>query len=140
MLKKTQETKLIKLARQARKNAHAPYSGYKVGAALLARSGRYYSGCNVENVTLTATTHAESNAIAAGVAAGEDSFIAIAVMTTSDPPAFPCALCRQSLAEFDRGELEIIAVGKRGKIRRTVLSKLYPERFGPECLVVKPEI
>ena len=140
MLKKSREAKLIKLARQARKNAHAPYSGYRVGTALLASSGKYYVGCNVENVTLTATTHAEFNAVAAAVAAGERSFAAIAVITGSDPPAFPCALCRQSLAEFDRGELEIIAVGKRGKTRRTVLSRLYPERFGPECLVVKPEL
>jgi cytidine deaminase len=126
---------LIILAREARENAYAPYTGYTVGAAVLTTDGNYYSGCNVENATLTLTTHAEGNALTAAVRAGARSFKAILVLTDGDPPPFPCAICRQSLAEFDRGEMLILAANTEGEIRETHLSDLYPEIFGPHKLI-----
>lgn len=131
MITPREKDKLIRLARKARENAYAPYSNYTVGAAVLTAGGNYYSSCNVENVALTTTTHAEGNALVAAVAAGEREFLALAVVTDVDPPPFPCAICRQSLAEFDRGEMLILAANTRGEIRETRFSELYPEMFGP---------
>ncbi len=130
-----EKSELFRLAEEARTNAHAPYTGYRVGAAVLTAGGRYFSGGNVENAALTITSHAEMNAVAAAVAAGEKEFRTILVLTETDPPAFPCAICRQALAEFDRGELLILAANTRGEIRETRLSDLYPEMFGPHKLL-----
>ena len=135
IITRKERDELIRLAREARENAHAPYTGYKVGAAVLTTQGNYYSGCNVENATLTMTTHAEGNALTAAVRAGEKSFKAILVLTDADPPPFPCAICRQSLAEFDRGGMLILAANTEGIIRETTLSELYPEIFGPHKLL-----
>jgi cytidine deaminase len=135
MITKHEIAELRRRAARARQNAHAPYTGYLVGASLLTAGGKYFSGCNVENAALTTTSHAEMNAIAAAVAAGERSFKALLVLTETDPPAFPCAICRQSLAEFDRGEMLILAANTKGDIRRTRFSDLYPEMFGPHKLV-----
>ena len=135
MIKTNQRDELIRLAREARENAHAPYTGYTVGAAVLTAKGNYYSGCNVENATLTMTTHAEGNALTAAVRGGERSFKAILVLTDNDPPPFPCAICRQRLAEFDRGEMLILAANTKGTVRETHLGDLYPEIFGPHKLL-----
>jgi cytidine deaminase len=134
MITQKDRDELLRLAREARENAHAPYTGYKVGAAVLTAKGNYFSGCNVENATLTLTTHAEGNALTAAVRAGEKSFKALLVLTDTDPPPFPCAVCRQSLAEFNRGEMLILAVSTEGRVRETTLSELYPEIFGPHKL------
>ena len=134
MITTNQTNELLRLAREARENAHAPYTGYMVGAAVLTTEGNYYSGCNVENATLTLTTHAEGNAVTAAVRAGEKSFKALLVLTDADPPPFPCAICRQSLAEFNRGEMMILAVSTEGTVRETTLYELYPEIFGPHKL------
>jgi len=135
MITPEERDELLRLAREARENAYAPYTGYTVGAAVLTAKGNYYSGCNVENATLTMTTHAEGNALTAAVRAGERSFRAILVLTDTDPPPFPCAICRQSMAEFDQGEMLILAANTKGKIRETSLSELYPEIFGPHKLL-----
>ncbi len=134
MISAREKSELFQRAGEARRNAHAPYTNYRVGAAVLTSGGKYFSGCNVENAALTTTSHAEMNAIAAAVAAGEKSFKALLVLTDTEPAAFPCALCRQSLAEFDRGELLILAANTRGEIRQTRLVDLYPEMFGPHKL------
>jgi cytidine deaminase len=139
MITEKEQAKLLRLASQARRNAHAPYTGYRVGASVLTAGGKYFCGCNVENAALTTTSHAEMNAIAAAVAAGETSFRALLVLTETEPAAFPCAICRQSLAEFDRGEMLILAANTKGDIRETRFSALYPEMFGPHKLAIYPD-
>jgi len=134
MITEKEQSELLRLAGLARRHAHAPYTGYLVGASLLTGGGKYYLGCNVENAALTTTSHAEMNAVAAAVAAGEKSLKALLVLTETDPPAFPCAICRQSLAEFDRGKMLILAANTRGEIRETRFADLYPEMFGPHKL------
>ena len=139
MISEEQQKELLRRAAGAREKAYAPYSGYRVGAAALAESGEIYAGVNVESAAYTTTGHAEMMAIAAGVAAGERKFLALAVVTESELPPFPCALCRQAMAEFDRGEMLVIAGNLRGRTRRTTLRKLYPHPFGSRQLGVDPQ-
>ena len=125
---------LLRRAEEARGHAYAPYSHYRVGAALLTTQGRYYSGANVENAALSTTIHAEMSAVAAAVSNGETNFRALLVFTEANPPPFPCALCRQTLAEFNRGDLLILAANPLGATRSARLADLYPEMFGPHQL------
>src|SRR5580704_7351856 len=91
-------SELIEAARRVRAHAHAPYSKYRVGAAIATRSGRVFVGCNVENASYGATLCAERNAIAQMVAAGQKDPIACAVVTAGPRPGSPCGICRQVLA------------------------------------------
>lgn len=119
---------LIDVARQAREQAHAPYSGYRVGAALLAGDGRIFAGANVENRTYGLTICAERSALVSAVTAGETNFQALVVVTGSSPPAAPCGQCRDSLAEFGV-ELPILLVNEAGERREQNLATLLPEPF-----------
>jgi cytidine deaminase len=119
---------LVERARQVRENAHAPYSQFRVGAALRTSSGNVYAGCNVENASYGATSCAERSAVAAMVAAGEREISAIAVFTDADPPGMPCGICRQVLLEFGRPGTEIVASSPRA-LRRITLERLLPEPF-----------
>ena len=122
------QTELIARAREARENAYAPYSGFKVGAALLAASGRIYSGCNVENVSYGATLCAERAAVCAAITAGERKLEAIAV-TAGGVPVSPCGICRQILSEFSQdGTLEVCCDGGEN-IKVYSLRELLPEAF-----------
>ncbi len=94
---------LLILAREVRAKAYAPYSNFPVGAALKARSGKIFYGCNVENLSFGLTCCAERNAVFAAVAAGEREFEAIAIVADSKEPVTPCGACRQVLAEFSFG-------------------------------------
>jgi cytidine deaminase len=120
-------------ARAVRANAHAPYSRYRVGAAVLAQGGRIFTGCNVENATYGATLCAERSAIAAMVAAGAKGPSACVVVTAGPRPGAPCGICRQVFAEFARDvRFILIAEDERGRVvaRRTArLSKLLPDAF-----------
>ena len=120
---------LIRKARKARKRAYAPYSGYKVGAALLAKDGRVFTGVNVENASYGLTICAERNAIAAAVAAGATEFKAIAVVADSKK-AFPspCGACRQVLSEF-APKLDVYLAGLKGPAKRFRLDELLPGSF-----------
>ncbi len=91
---------LLAAAAAARHHAHAPYSQYRVGAALLTQDGRIFTGCNVENASYGLTMCAERVAIGAAVAQGQTAFKAIAIVAGDGPPPFPCGACRQVLAEF----------------------------------------
>jgi cytidine deaminase len=120
---------LFAVARAARERAYAPFSGYAVGAALLADDGRVFSGCNVENRSYGLSLCAERGAIAAAVAAGARRFGAIAVVTGSNPPAAPCGVCREALAEFCGDDFEVLLEGATGERRATTLGALLPNRF-----------
>ena len=116
---------LVAAAAQARENAYAPYSRFRVGAALLTRSGKIFAGCNVENVSLGLTSCAERNAVAAAIASGEKDFLAIAMVTDFEEPVLPCGACRQVLAEFNP-KIEIITSTIEGRREIGLLSALLP--------------
>lgn len=122
------EAELIQAALQAREAAYAPYSQYKVGAALLGKSGRIYTGCNVENASYGATICAERVAAVKAVSEGEQTFEALAVATDGDEPGSPCGICRQFLAEFGIG-LRLILVNLKGDQLCTTLEQYLPQAF-----------
>ena len=113
-----------------RENAHAPYSNFKVGAAIRAASGTVYVGCNVENVAYPEGTCAEAGAIAAMVAAGETQLAEVYVIADSPDPVPPCGGCRQKLAEFGSGEVPVTMGTTTGGERRTTIADLLPGAFG----------
>ena len=123
--------KLVAKALKARENAYAPYSGYKVGAALLGKSGNVYTGCNVENAVYSLTICAERTAIFKAVSEGEQSFVALAVATENG--GSPCGSCRQVLREFGRKTLVLIA-DETGEFRETNVSTLLPDSFSEKHL------
>jgi len=122
---------LIDLAKQVRKKAYAPYSHYKVGAALLGKSGKIYTGCNVENASYGHTVCAERTAVVKAVSEGEREFEAVAVVTKNG--GSPCGACRQVLSEFSP-ELIIYIADKNGEYRTTTLKQLLPDSFTPAHL------
>jgi cytidine deaminase len=136
------ETSLLTAAVEARAHAYAPYSGFRVGAAIRTRSGAVYVGCNVENASYGATLCAERAAVAAMVAAGDTEPVACAVVTAGRELASPCGICRQVLAEFglqgrrqrERADLKILLarVDDAGRIvarKSAHLSSLLPQAF-----------
>ena len=120
---------LLEAARAARLAAYAPFSGFAVGAAVLADDGRIFAGCNVENRSFGLTLCAERGAVAAAIAAGARSFRAIAVVTDAEPPAAPCGLCRETLAEFCADDLPVHLEGRDGERLTVTLGELLPNRF-----------
>lgn len=112
-----------------RTRAHAPYSKFKVGAALRAASGAIYAGCNVENAAYPQGTCAEAGAIAAMVAAGDLSIAEVYVVAGSVAPVPPCGGCRQKLAEFGAGDVPVIMATVDGVEQRTTLADLLPGAF-----------
>jgi len=130
-LSKAQAKALIKAARQVRLRAHAPYSRFLVGAAVMDRRGGIHVGCNVENASYGLTVCAERNALAAAVAAGARAIQAAVVVTNADPPATPCGACRQVLAEFGSPQTPIWLAGTSGaEIVKHDLGALLPAAFG----------
>lgn len=125
---------LFTAAGEASKNAYVPYSGFHVGACILADSGRTYTGCNFENASYGATICAERCAISCAIAAGERKFLAIAI--AADAPAWPCGICRQVLREFCCDQDMLVIVGAAGgEYQIKTLGELLPESFGPEYLL-----
>ncbi len=126
--------KLIKEARRAQANAYARYSGYAVGAALRAASGRIYAGCNVENAAYPLSQCAEANAVAAMVLGGDREIIEIAIAGPGEVLCTPCGGCRQALAEFGDAGVRVHVCGPTGDVVEESLGVLIPHAFGPENL------
>lgn len=120
---------LVEQARDVRENAYAPYSRFKVGAAVRGKSGAVYRGVNVENVAYPEGTCAEAGAIAAMVAAGETELVEVAVIADSPTPVPPCGGCRQKLAEFGRAETPVTLATTSGARFDTTIGELLPGRF-----------
>lgn len=128
---------LMKMAIEARQNAYAPYSHFAVGAALLAESGRVYTGCNIENASYGLTCCAERNAIFAAVGAGERRFKMLAVAADSPEPVAPCGACRQVIAEFG---IPLVVMGNLKESTKTMTAEeLLPYGFGQESMNNKGE-
>jgi cytidine deaminase len=125
---------LLRAAARARKNAYAPYSGFRVGAAVLA-GGRIFAACNVENSAYPLSVCAERNAVALAVAAGEKRIQAAAIVGGADRPAAPCGGCRQVLAEFCAPETPVVYAAADGQSVSTTLEALLPTSFGPKDLL-----
>jgi cytidine deaminase len=125
-------TDLVARAREAMRNAWAPYSEFHVGAAIEAADGRVFVGCNVESASYGLTICAERMALGAAVAAGARSLRRVVVTTEVEPPAAPCGACRQLLAEFGLN-LEVIAAGPTSE-KRWTLAALLPDAFTRESL------
>jgi cytidine deaminase len=117
-------------ARDARAAAHAPYSRFQVGAAVVDERGRLHVGCNVENASYGLTTCAERNAVAAAVVAGAKRITAVAVVTDADPLGTPCGACRQVLAEFaEPGAVVILAAARGPETVAHTVGGLLPDSF-----------
>lgn len=134
---------LLKLALEVRENAYAPYSKYKVGAALIDEKGNIHTGCNVETAVYTTTTHAEMLAIDSMIKTGTKKIKKILIaLKGDDRPATPCGLCRQKMVEFAHPDLEIISVNlddndNINKIFSFTLAELIPYSFD-SSFFVKP--
>jgi len=116
---------LIEAATTARRSAYSPYSQFSVGAALITKAGKIYTGCNIENVSLGLTICAERSAIATAIAQGSKDFDTIAVVTAGKTPAVPCGACRQVMAEFNPN-IKIIAATVDGEVQEFDLAELLP--------------
>lgn len=119
---------LIEEAKAARARAYAPYSHYPVGAAVRADNGKIYRGANVENASYGLALCAERNAVAQAILDGAKQIVALAVVTSTSPPAAPCGMCRQTLAEFAR-DLPIALCNDAGERSDTTLAEILPRAF-----------
>ncbi|HEV3475479.1 MAG TPA: cytidine deaminase [Actinomycetota bacterium] len=124
---------LIDAAREARDRAYAPYSGFRVGAAVLADDGRVFAGANVENAAYPLGTCAERNAVGRAVSEGARWIKAVAIAGPTDALTWPCGGCRQVLYEFGR-DLVVISQGRGGARSQRSIKRLLPDAFGPHDL------
>ena len=118
---------LLNAALSARERAYAPYSKFLVGAAVLAKSGKIYTGCNIETASYGLTVCAERNALFSAVGAGEREFTALCVVGDTEAPIFPCGACRQVMAEFKVPC--IILANLKGDVKEYTLEELLPYGF-----------
>ncbi len=125
----TRERDLVAQALAARDAAYAPYSGFRVGAALLADDGSVFTGCNVENASFGATNCAERTAVFKAVSEGRRSFAAIAIASYDAAPCVPCGICRQVLVEFARPDFVYLLVAADGSYERHPTEEILPHPF-----------
>jgi len=126
---------LFAAARAVQANAHAPYSHFRVGAAVLTANGTIFSGCNVENAAYPQGSCAEAGAISAMVAAGENRIVAVLTICDGEAIGTCCGGCRQRIREFAAGDTPIHAAGPDGVRATFTLDELLPSSFGPDHLV-----
>lgn len=128
------DQRLFEAARAAMEHAYAPYSKFRVGAAVLAANGKIYSGCNVENAALPIGTCAEAGAIAAMVQDGARQIREVAVIGSGELLCTPCGGCRQRIREFAAPDVRVHVCGPEGLRRTFTCNELLPHSFGPENL------
>ncbi len=133
-LEEAQWQRLLQVARAVRQRAHAPYSRYRVGAALLAESGEIFAGCNVENASYGLTMCAERVALGAAVAAGARRFVALVLVTPGERPARPCGACRQVLVEFPPAFPVRCHAADGAAWLQTTTARLLPHAFDARAL------
>ena len=138
-MERTQAQQLIRAAFAARRFAYTPYSHFKVGAALLARNGQVFTGCNIESASYSPTNCAERTALFKAVSEGVTEFSAIAIVGSREGEVnrivtSPCGVCRQALFEFGGPELTVIMARSEEDYLETTLGKLLPYGFGPKNL------
>ena len=143
-LTQTEKQALIRQAFAAREYAVAPYSHFTVGAALLAKNGQVFTGCNIENAGYTPTNCAERTALFKAVSEGVTEFSAIAIVgslegKTNTLVTSPCGVCRQALFEFTGPDLTVILAKSETDYMETTLGELLPYGFGPKNLEINPE-
>ncbi len=122
------ERELIKKAFEAKEYAYAPYSNFRVGAAVLTKSGKIFTGCNIECASYGGTNCAERTALFKAISEGERQFKAIAIISDKDDNTFPCGICRQVILEFGR-DIQIITGTLGGKIKKFSIEELLPHSF-----------
>lgn len=119
---------LLKYAHEAKEHAYAPYSKFKVGAAIQMKSGKIYTGCNVENASYGASNCAERTAVFKAISEGESEIVSIAVVSSGKDFTYPCGICRQVIAEFMK-EGEFIFENENGEVQVVPLEKMFPYGF-----------
>ena len=132
-MEKAEIQALIRKAFEGQQFAYTPYSHFRVGAALRAKDGRVYTGCNIENAAFPCTICAERTAMFKAISEGNCKFRRIVVAGKSEDFCVPCGSCRQVMREF-APELEVICLNGKGEARHYTLRQLLPESFGPEYL------
>ncbi|NLM75964.1 MAG: cytidine deaminase [Clostridiaceae bacterium] len=120
---------LIQMALKVKNNAYAPYSGFKVGAALICDDGRVYTGCNVENLSYGATICAERTAIVKAVSCGSRKIRSVAVISDSQTYTIPCAICLQVMSEFCNPDTKLYLANKNGQYVEYTFKELLPHSF-----------
>ena len=125
--------KLIKASINSQKNSYSPYSNFKVGASVLCDSGKIYSGANIENSSYPAGICAERVALSKAISEGETKFVAIAISCSGNNYPYPCGICRQFMAEFDK-DIKIIVAKTENDFTEYTLSKLLPHSFNNKNL------
>ena len=120
---------LSKLANEMLEKAYVPYSKFPVGAALVTKEGKIYTGCNIENASYPLTNCAERTAVFKAVSEGDKEFQTIVVTADTEGPVSPCGACRQVLVEFCDPEMPVILTNKKGDIKETTVSELLPGAF-----------
>jgi cytidine deaminase len=129
-----EETQLIQEAINAMERAYAPYSNFKVGAALLAKDGTVFKGCNIENAGYSLTNCAERTAFFKAISEGVKNFEKLVVVADTEGPCSPCGACRQVIAEFCDPEMEVILTNLKGNTTNTTVAELLPFAFLPKDL------
>ncbi|HCI29569.1 MAG TPA: cytidine deaminase [Fervidobacterium sp.] len=124
---------LINMAKDVMENAYTPYSNFKVGAALLTKSGKVYTGVNIENSSYGLTNCAERTAMFKAISDGEVEFETLVVVADTPEPVSPCGACRQVMAEF--GDFEVVLANVKGDIIQTSVSQLLPYSFDKDNLI-----
>jgi len=133
------EEKLVEMAFKARKFSYSPYSNFQVGAALLAKNGKIYQGCNIESASYTPTNCGERTAIFKAVSEGVKEFTAIVIVggpadALDIDYCFPCGVCRQVMAEFCEDDFKILLANSQNQTKVYTLNEILPNRFGPKNL------